>query len=163
MTELDLILSSICTHLNSNSSCAVTAFGTEPIDNYDEPVVAVSIFKASAENAGHGEYLGLYTDIAHGDRELYGKKLALELGLYVYVPRTLGANECNTVFSDMTAILALPSSPVKADKITMAEPAFDKTSGMFLAKAKAECSAFLTYEMTDSGQYTDFKLGGRLV
>ena len=163
MTELDMIVSSICTHLNANSACAVTAFGTEPIDDYDEPVVAVSICKASGENAGYGEYLGVYTDAAHGERELYGKKRALELGLYVYVPRALGANECNTVFSDIAAVLALPASPVKVDKITMTEPALDKISGMFLAKAKAECTAFLTYEMTDSGQYTDFKLGGRLV
>ena len=163
MTELDIVLSALGTYLDENSVCAFAAYGTEPIEKYDTPVCALSVHKAKGAHAGFGEYLGVFSDTEHGERELYGKTLELELGIYIYVPKSMGANACNTVFSELTALLCTQQSPVRAGKISVEEVKSDRITGMFLTKAKAECTAFITYEMTDSGEFTDFRLGGRLV
>lgn len=129
----------------------------------EKPVVAVHMKSGSGIPPGFYEYMGIRYDPDLDDyTELYGKKLELTLGLYIYSPKTpqFGAEACMAVFRRILERLSAIPDCLRVKEIQCGETGFDEKTDMFLCPAELKCTAFLYAEKRDDGEILDFILRG---
>jgi hypothetical protein len=161
---LDTVLDEIVTTLKG---AGVVAFRIFPEAAEALPAsggVSVGVESYSVSGSGLGDYLG--TRRASGgaaEKELYGKKIALTLGLEVFVPfgHSGGAAACDRAADKLRDALAAMPAAIKILEMDCGEVSADEVLGAYRCRCAAKCTAFLVAETDgEEPKFTDFKLKG---
>ena len=165
MTEFENIVTAVSEYLDASVDTAVCAYPVHKMPVYGKTVTAVAIADGKAVQSGFGEYLGVFDSPEEGEKELYGKRMELTLGLYIYSPKNenYGAGGCAKTFGQIVKAIEKAPFPIKLSEIKYGETGYDSSTGMFLSKCSIKCSCWLTAELTDEGAFTDFKLQGVII
>ena len=163
--EYDSIVASVTQFLGNYADFTVSAYPYGRMKHYDTPVVAVSIEEAESTPSGAGDYLGIFHDAETGERELYGRYLEVTLGLHIYSPDTEnhGANGCQRTFGQIVGAFSESTLPVKVKSLQCGDTEFDSVTRMYHCKALAKCRCFMTAEIREDGQFTDYILKGVMI
>ncbi len=129
------------------------------------PLAVVRMKEAEARPLGFGSYLGRLRDEETGAwRERYGQQLTVTFALDLYSPRADGEEGCRRLL-DRVARAFQSGGPagLAAERWTMAEPAFDRESGMYRGELTAVCRGTLeAVTEEESGAFLGFDVKGRL-
>lgn len=163
--EYDSIVASVTQFLDSRCDAAVSAYPFGKMKSYDKPVIAVSVEEAESTTAGAGDYLGIFHDAETGERELYGRYLEVTLGLHIYSPDSEdhGANSCQRVFGQVVSSFSDGGMPIKVKSLQCGDTEFDPVTGMYHCRASAKCRCFMTAEILEDGEFTDYILKGVMI
>lgn len=149
--------------LESQGLAAVMAFSPGWARHWAQPVAAVGLRTGESREVGLGSYLGTRTDPETGaSREIYGKKLTLELSVDLYAPADSGAEGCDQALETLHRVLMtdLPSG-LKPAELKWEEVQWSEETAMFLRKGSLSCQAWFTAETTEEGVLLrDFILKG---
>ena len=163
--EYDSIVASVTQFLDGRCGAAVSAYPFGRMKNYETPVIAVSVEEAESTTAGAGDYLGIFNDAETGERELYGRYLEVTLGLHIYSPDSAeeGANACQRVFGQIVSAFSGEGMPVKVKSLRCGDTEYDEATGMYHCRASAKCRCFMTAEILEDGEFTDYILKGVMI
>lgn len=157
---LDAVLDEVVAALKA---AGVSAFRAFP-EAAETGGVSVGVESYAVNGAGLGDYLGTRTASGGaGEKELYGKRLALTLGFEVFVPfgGSGGAAGCDRAADKLRDALAALPEGLHALEMDCGEVSADEVLGAYRCRCAAKCLAFLVAE-TDGGEpeFADFKLKG---
>jgi len=164
MAELDTITTAVRDALAAEVAGAVICeypYGKKL--RHDCPVVAVGIKSGSGISSGFAEYMGEFYDAQRDTySELYGKRMELSLGVFIYSPKNqaYGAGACMTVFGQIAAAISTMPSGLRVHELTCGETRFDAETGMFLCQAELRCTAFMYASRTCEEEFLSFTLRG---
>lgn len=163
--EYDSIVAAVTHLLEESTDMAVCAFPYGKMKYYHYPVVAVSIEEAETANAGVGDYLGIFNDVETGAREIYGRYVEVTLGLHIYSPDTeeYGAQVCQRVFGQIVSAFSDSTLPMKIKCLQCGDTEYDSITRMYHCKASAKCRCFMTAEICEDGEFTDYILKGVMI
>lgn len=163
--EYDSIIASVTQLLTEYCSGAVCAYPFGKMKYYDTPVIAVTIDEAESTDSGAGEYLGIFHDTETGERELYGRYLEVTLGLHIYSPdsEAEGAAGCQKVFGQIVSAFSQGSLPLKVKSLQCGDTEYDTVTRMYHSRASAKCRCFMTAEIREDGEFTDYILKGVMI
>lgn len=164
MAELDKIMELVRDTLaDDNTDAFVCGYPAGMKKRREKPVVAVYMKGGSGIPPGFYEYMGMrYNPDLDDYTELYGKKLDLTLGLYIYSPKIpeFGADACMAVLRRILERLSAIPGCLKVKEIQCGETMYDDKTDMFLCPAELKCTAFMYAEKQDDGEILDFILRG---
>lgn len=163
VTGLDRVRESLTNYLTEQGVHAVTAWPEEGRKRHESPVVAVSLEEVQSEGSGFQNYLGeRYNPETRRWEELYGKKLDLTFGLYIYGGREHGAAGCCACFDAVAGALAGGGPEgLRLGSLSCGQTSFDQDAGMFLCQARLKASAWLyAAAQEDGGALLDFEVRG---
>ena len=109
------------------------------------PLAVVQIARVEARPLGFQNYLGQVYDEVRGTwRERYGQEITVTFALDLYSPRTDGEEGCR-VLLDQAAGAFRSGGPagLAVERWSMAEPEFDRESGMYQGELTARCQGTL--------------------
>ena len=161
---LDVILDTVVSTLKG---AGVTAFRAFPETAENLPAaggVSVEAETYKVSGAGLGDYLG--TRAANGgkaEKELFGKRLELTLGLEVFAPfgGAGGATVCGQAADNLHEALAALPVGLKVLEMDCGEVSADEELNAYRCRCTAKCLAFLVAETDgEAPEFTDFKLKG---
>ena len=161
---LDTILDEIVAALKAAGVCAFRAFPetAEALPAGGGVSVAVEAYRVSG--SGMGDYLGTRAASGgQGEKELFGRRLELTLGLDVFAPfgGTAGAAACDRAADALRLALAALPAGVKLLEMDCGEVSADEALGAYRCRCEAKCVAFLVAETDgEAPEFTDFKLKG---
>lgn len=163
--EYDSIIASVTQFLGESTALSVCALPYGKMKHYDIPVVAVSIEEADAAASAVGDYLGIFYDVETGERELYGRYLEIGLGLHIYSPdnEVYGAPVCQRIFGQIVSAFSGSGLPFKIKSLQCGDTEFDYVTRMYHCKVGAKCRCFMTAEIRDDGELTDYILKGVMI
>ena len=163
--EYDSIIAAVTKLLGDYTGLSVCAYPFGKMRKYDAPVVAVTVDEAEASGSGAGDYLGIFTDPEKGEREVYGRFLEVTLGLYVYSPEGSehGADALQRVFGQISAAFSENAMPLKVKSLQCGETEFDGVTRMYKCKVTAKCRCFMTAEIREDGEFSDYILKGVMI
>ena len=163
--EYDSIIAAVGAFLGNYTDITVRAFPFGRMEKYDRPVVAVSIDEADSYDSGSGGYLGIFSDAETGEREMYGRFLEVSLGLTIYSPddEEYGAAGCQRVFGQLVSAFSENTLPMKVRSLSCSDVEYDGVTRMFRCKATAKCRCFMTAEIREDGEFTDYILKGVMI
>ena len=163
--EYDSIIAAVTGHLGNYTDVTVSAYPFGKMKDNTKPVVAVTIEEAESTSAGAGDYLGIFSDTETGDRELYGRYLEVTLGLYIYSPdsKEYGAEGCQRVFGQIVSAFSESRLPVKVRTLQCGKTEYDNVVRMYKCKALSKCRCFMTAEIREDGEFTDYILKGVMI
>ena len=148
-------------------SGAAEAISDMPADKkryYDKPVVSVGMNKAEGGPSGMYGYLGEMYDETRGEsREIYGRKLDVELSLDIRSPAG-GGDECTAVFSKLVTALDRLGSGIRIRECACGDVSYDRNLDMYCMRGSVSFTAFIYAEKEESGdRFTDFTLKGEII
>ena len=163
--EYDSIICAVAGLLRNYTDITVKAFPFGKMKEFNSPVVAVSIEEAENTVASIGNYLGVFSDAETGDREIYGRYLEVTLGLDIYSPDTaeFGADACQKVFGQIVSAFSEKILPVKVKSFQCGRTEFDEVTRMYCCKGLVKCRCFMTAEIREDGEFTDYILKGVMI
>jgi len=163
--EYDSIIASVTKLLGDYTELSVCAYPFGKMKKYEVPVVAVTVEEADAASSGVGDYLGIFTDPEKGERELYGRYLEVTLGMYIYSPqgKEYGADALPRVFGQIAAAFSEKTLPLKVKSLQCGETEFDGVTEMYRCKVLAKCRCFMTAEIREDGEFSDYILKGVMI
>lgn len=163
--EYDSIIAAVTKHLGDYSELSVCAYPFGKMKKYNAPVVAVTVEEADAASSGAGDYLGIFTDPEKGEREVYGRYLEVTLGMYIYSPEgnEHGADALQRVFGQIAAAFYEKTMPLKVKSLQCGETEFDSVTRMYKCKVTAKCRCFMTAEIREDGEFSDYILKGVMI
>ncbi len=109
------------------------------------PLAVVRMKEVEAQPMGFSDYLGRFWDPDNEQwRERYGQRIAVTFALDLYSPRTDGEEGCR-VLLDQAAGAFRSGGPagLAVERWSMAEPEFDRESGMYRGELTARCQGTL--------------------
>ena len=125
-------------------------------------VVAVSVAKAKAEDAGFFSYLGLM-EIDGTERALYGKALETEVALKVVSPQALGAKACMQQADTLLTKLSQPIAGVTLLEVSAEECRYEAETDVFSCTLTAKTKAYLyAVSNEEETEFTEFMLKGEV-
>ena len=141
------------------------AFPAGEMTRLTEPVTALSLQLAQAENAAFCHYLGQrWNESAQEWEELYGKQVKATFALDIFVPGedARGGAACQAVFDEIAGrLLCAAPMGLRIGAFSCGAVTFDKTVNAFRCRAEAECTAYLCAAAAeDGGTLLDFQLRG---
>ena len=141
---------------------AVRAMPEGMFPQLSDAVVAVSIAKAKAEDAGFFSYLGLME--RDGTlRALYGKALETEVSLKVVSPQTLGAAACMQQADALLTKLSQPIAGVTLLEILAGECKYEMETDVFSCTLTAKAKTYLyAVSNEEETEFTEFILKGEV-
>ena len=160
---LDAVLDEVVAALKGAGVCAFRAFPETAEALPADGGVSVGVDSYAVNCSGLGDYLG--TRAAGGgkaEKELYGKRLSLTLGLEVFVPfGPGGAAGCDRAADRLRdALPALPQG-LRVLEMDCGEVNADEELGAYRCRCTVKCLAFLVAETDgEEPEFTDFKLKG---
>lgn len=125
--------------------------------------VSISVESYRVNSSGLSDYLGIKTaGGGTGEREVFGRRLALKLGMEVFVPFGCGGSAaCEQATERLREALTKLPSGVRLLEMHCGEVNADEEAGAYRCKCRAECLAFLVAESDgETPEFTDFKLKG---
>ena len=163
--EYDSIIAFVTELVGDYTDCAVCAMPYGAMKSYTKPVVAVSAIETDAVSSGAGEYLGIFRDAENGERELYGRYLEVTLGLFICSPDTeqYGAGAVSRVFGQIVSAFSDKRLPLKVRSLKCGETEYDGVTGMYVCRAEAKCRCFMTAEIREDGEFSDYILKGVMI
>jgi len=163
--EYDSIIAFVTQLVGDYTDCAVCAMPFGTMKTYSSPVVAVGAVEADSFSSAAGEYLGIFCDAENGEREVYGRYLEVTLGLYIYSPDTkqYGAEAVSRVFGQIVSAFSDKRLPLKIKSLKCGETEFDTVTRMYTCKAEAKCRCFMTAEIREDGEFSDYILKGVMI
>ncbi len=163
--EYDSIVAATANFLSSCTDVTVKAYPFGKMKDYETPVVAVAIEEAESTSSGAGNYLGIFSDAETGDRELYGRYLEVTLGLHIYSPdnKEHGAEGCQRVFGQIVSAFSESSLPLKVRSLQCGKTEYDSVVRMYKCTATVKCRCFMTAEIREDGEFTDYILKGVMI
>lgn len=161
---LDAVLDEVVAALKAGGVSAFRAFPETAETLPAAGGVSVGVDSYVVRNSGLGDYLGTRAaDGGAAEKELYGKKLSLTLGLELFVPfgGAAGAAGCDKAADKLRDALAALPEGLRVLEMDCGEVSADETLGAYRCRCAAKCLAFLVAE-TDGGEpeFKDFKLKG---
>ena len=163
---LETLVTAAVGALKAEGLNAAPAYERTPIERGGRPLVCVSVRSAERTGSGFAEYLGVFADPETGlERETFGMRADVELGMDVYVPKTSenAGLECVRVFDEAARCMSALSAGWKMRSVQCGEPAPDEETGLFRCKGSMRGTAYLIAQPeNDSGAFTDFILKGVL-
>ena len=163
---LETLVTAVVGALKAEGLCAAPAYERTPIERGALPLVCVSVRSAERTGSGFAEYLGVFADPETGvERESYGMRADVELGVDVYVSKNSdnAAMECVRVFDEAARAVSALSAGWKLRSVSCGEAVPDEKTGMFRCKGSMRGTAYLIAQPEgDSGAFTDFILKGVL-
>ena len=163
---LETLVTAVVEALRAEGIHAAPAYERTPIERGGQPLVCVSVRGAERIGSGFAEYLGVFADPETGvERESYGMRADVELGVDVYVPKHSenAAMECVRVFDEAARCMSALSAGWKMRSVQCGEPAPDEETGLFRCKGSMRGTAYLIAQPEDdSGAFGDFILKGVL-
>lgn len=163
MTAWEQIRQAVLTALKSNGVNAVGEYDAQRAPRLEKPVLAVGLKSVNTAKSGFLEYLGEREDETRGTVEVYGRRMQVELVLEAYAPRSVGAQGCDALSGEVTAVLCgqLPQG-VCIETVDWEQTLWNTRYGAFLRCGSACCSAYFTAEAAqeDGAVLTDFVLKG---
>lgn len=160
MKGLEQVRRAVMERLEQAGVRALSKMDEAPETRPDAPVAAVAVREGKSGGAGFGSYLGQETDPETGEiRELYGKRLELELAVDIYAPT---AESCEGAAMTAAGVLLEGlGAGVRPLEVKWEEPRWDRERELFLCRGSARCRAYFTAAMDDeSGTLLDFELKG---
>lgn len=127
--------------------------------------VCVSAESCKSISAGMGEYLGLCRTESGQEREIFGKRLEMELGLEIFAPFSMdkGADKCLSCGERLRQVLFAPTPEMKLTEMSFGAVEADNELGAFRSMCKLKGIAFFVAESgEDNAEFLDFVLKGRL-
>ena len=125
------------------------------------PLGVVRMKGVEAETMGFSDYLGRFWDEEAGQwRERYGQHIAVTFAMDLYSPRTDGEEGCR-VLLDQAAGAFQSGGPagLAVERWSMAEPEFDRESGMYRGEITAQCQGTLeAVTEPESGAFRGFEV-----
>lgn len=163
--EYDSIVAAVAGFLGNYTDVTVKAYPFGKMKTFDSPVVAVSIEEAESTSSGVGDYLGIFGDAETGSREVYGRYLEVTLGLYIYSPDNAqcGADGCQRVFGQLVSAFSESTLPVKVKSLQCGKTEYDGVARMYKCAVTAKCRCFMTAEIREDGEFTDYILKGVMI
>ncbi|MBQ4040718.1 MAG: hypothetical protein IJC91_06225 [Oscillospiraceae bacterium] len=163
--EYDSVIAAVAGFLGNYTDLTVKADPFGKMKEFSTPVVAVSIEEAESTASGVGDYLGIFSDAETGVREIYGRYLEVSLGLDIYSPDNadFGAAACPKVFGQIVSAFSESTLPVKVKNIQCGKTEFDDVTRMYRCKVTAKCRCFMTAEIREDGEFTDYILKGVMI
>lgn len=163
--EYDSVIAAVAGFLRNYTDVTVKADPFGKMKEFNAPVVAVSIEEAESTASGVGDYLGIFSDAETGEREIYGRYLEVTLGLSVYAPDTKehGAQAVSRVFGQIVSAFSQCSLPIKVKSIQCGKTEFDEITRMYRCEVTAKCRCFMTAEIREDGEFTDYILKGVMI
>ena len=163
---LETLVTAVVGALTDAGLNAAPAYERTPLERGGQPLVCVSVRSAERTGSGFAEYLGIFADPETGiERESYGMRADVELGVDVYVSKKSenAAMECVRVFDRAAQCMSALSAGWKLKSVSCGEAAPDAETGMFRCKGSMRGTAYLIAQPEgDSGAFTDFILKGVL-
>lgn len=162
MTQLRFLREAMTGFLAEQGIQALSAWPSENRVGYTAPVAVVSLKGFEASSPGFQNYLGEYYDSERQAwTERYGQSVQVRFGLSLYSPRAAGEEGCRNLL-DQIADAFQQSGPAGLSllKWNMGESAYDKSSGMFLAKAEVHCQGMLLARCDEAGEFLRFEVRG---
>ena len=163
---LETLVTAVVGALKTEGLNAAPAYERTPIERGGQPLVCVSVKSAERTGSGFAEYLGVFADPETGvERETFGMRADVELGMDVYVSRKSenAAMECVRVFDEAAQCMSALSAGWKMRSVSCGEPAPDGETGLFRCKGSMRGTAYLIAQPeSESEAFTDFSLKGVL-
>ena len=163
---LETLVTAVVDALKADGLNAAPAYERTPLERGGQPLVCVSVRSAERTGSGFAEYLGVFADPETGvERESYGMRADVELGVDVYVSKKSenASLECVRVFDRAAQCMSALSAGWKMRSISCGEAAPDGETGLFRCKGSMRGVAYLIAQPDgDSGAFTDFILKGVL-
>ena len=162
--SLTALREAMTAYLNARGLRALSAWpGTDRLVRA-APLAVVRMKEVEAAPLGFQNYLGrVWDEEAEQWRERYGQRVAVAFALDLYSPRADGEEGCRLLLD--RAALAFqnggPGGPA-VGKWSMAEPAYDKASGMFRGELTACCQGTLEAVADEEGSFLGFVVKGGL-
>ena len=144
-TTLTALREAMTEHLVSHGIRALSAWPETGRLVRSAPLAVVRMKGVEAEPMGFSDYLGRFWDEEAGQwRERYGQHIAVTFALDLYSPRTDGEEGCR-VLLDQAAGAFQSGGPagLAVERWSMAEPEFDRESGMYRGELTARCQGTL--------------------
>jgi len=162
MTQLRFLREGMTDFLAGQGIQVLSAWPEQDRVRYAAPVAVVSLKSFEAGSAGFQNYLGEYYDSENQTwTERYGQSVQVRFGLSLYSPRAAGEEGCRSLM-DQIADALQQGGPAGLSllKWNMGESAYDRSSGMFLAKAEAHCQGTLLAQCDETGEFLRFEVKG---
>ena len=163
---LETLVAAVVGALKAEGLSAAPAYERAPLERGGGALVCVSVRSAERTGSGFAEYLGIFTDPKTGiERESYGMRADVELGVDVYVSKKSenASLECVRVFDKAASAVSALSAGWKLKSVSCGEAAPDGETGLFRCKGSMRGTAYLIAQPeNDSGAFTDFILKGVL-
>ena len=160
-TTLTALREAMTEHLVSHGIRAVSAWPETGRLVRSAPLAVVRMKGVEAKPMGFSNYLGQAWDEETGQwLERYGQHIAVTFALDLYSPRTDGEEGCR-VLLDQAAGAFQSGGPagLAVERWSMAEPEFDRESGMYRGELTARCQGTLE-AVTDpeTGTFLGFEI-----
>lgn len=161
---LDDVLDEVVTALKQKNINAFREFPEKRAEMRSGVSVFVGIESCKYLSSGMGEYLGVRAGgEGDGDKELFGKRLELELGFEIFSPFGVkfGASGCVQCADSLRSCFGRLPSGIKALEMSCGEVYADEKLSAFRCQCKLRCLVFLIAE-SDGGdiEFLDFVLKG---
>ena len=160
-TTLTALREAMTEHLVTHGIRALSAWPEAGRLVRSAPLAVVRMKGVEAESMGFSNYLGRFWDEEAGQwRERYGQRVSVTFALDLCSPRTDGEEGCR-VLLDQAAGAFQSGGPagLAVERWSMAEPEFDRESGMYRGELTARCQGTLE-AVTDpeSGLFLGFEV-----
>ena len=144
-TTLTALREAMTEHLVTHGIRALSAWPEAGRLVRSAPLAVVRMKGVEAEPMGFSDYLGRFWDEEAGQwRERYGQHISVTFVLDLCSPRTDGEEGCR-VLLDQAAGAFQSGGPagLAVERWSMAEPEFDRESGMYRGELTARCQGTL--------------------
>ena len=151
-TTLTALREAMTEHLVSHGIRALSAWPEAGRLVRSAPLAVVRMKGVESEPMGFSNYLGRFWDEDAGQwRERYGQHISVTFVLDLCSPRTDGEEGCR-ILLDQTAGAFQAGGPagLAVERWSMAEPEYDRESGMYRGELTARCQGTLE-AVTDPG------------
>ena len=163
----DVVLNAVVEILEREGINAFLQFPERAADLKNGVFVCLSVDKCRSLSSGLGEYLGVLSGMGgKPDKELYGRRLELELGFEIFSPygEGFGATACLKCADKLKSLHMLFPSGIQALEFSYGEISADDELAVFRCLCKLSCTAFLIAEGDgdESIEFLDFVLKGTI-
>ena len=160
-TTLTALREAMTEFLVSRGIRALSAWPEEGRSVWSAPLAVVRMKGVEAEPMGFSDYLGRSWDDEAGQwRERYGQHIAVAFALDLYSPRSDGEEGCR-ILLDQAAVAFQNGGPagLAVERWSMAEPEFDRESGMDRGELTARCRGTLeAVTEPETGTFLGFEI-----
>ncbi|MBU5626263.1 hypothetical protein KQI82_04920 [Oscillibacter sp. MSJ-2] len=160
MTGMNQVRGAVIRCLQDSGLEAVPRMGQQREKRPGGAVAAVGVRQSSGRAMGFCSYLGQVYDEEKGTvRELYGKRLEVDLAVDIYAPES---DECEAAAETAAEVLlsGLPSG-LKPLEASWGEVKWDRDRDLYVRQGAVRCTAYFTATGSEeSGALLDFELKG---